>query len=59
MSFILFRGFGDTTRGRLLWHVICLALLWKVLGEWNAGVFEDKWWFVESVCDLIHFYSSF
>ena len=42
MMSISYRGLGNTSRGKVLWKLACLALMWVVWRERNARIFEDK-----------------
>ena len=47
MMVISFRCFGNSTRDKTLWKIVCLTLLWIVWRERNAKIFlgylEDAW----------------
>ncbi|RVX11327.1 hypothetical protein CK203_019704 [Vitis vinifera] len=47
-----------TVRGKILWQIACLTLIWMVWQERNNRIFEDKGRTEEVVWDLIRFYSS-
>ena len=42
MFTIAFKGFGSYTRGKTLWQIACLSLVWFVWQERNARIFYDK-----------------
>ena len=50
-----FKGFGDSTKGKTLWRIVCLSLVWFV---WQARIFENKERYEEEVWDICYFYSS-
>ena len=56
---ISFRGLRNSIRGKTLWHIACLTVLWIVWQERNARIFEDKYQREGMSWDLLHFYSSF
>ena len=56
---ISYRGLGNTNRGKVLWKLACLALMWVVLWEKNARNFEDKVRSSEGLWDMIFFLASF
>ncbi|RVW29701.1 hypothetical protein CK203_105773 [Vitis vinifera] len=58
MLVISFRGLGNSVRGKILWQIACLTLIWMVWQERNNRIFEDKGRTEEVVWDLIRFYSS-
>ena len=58
MFTIAFKGFGSCTRGKTLWQIACLSLVWFVWQERNARIFEDKERTEGDVWDLFHFFSS-
>ncbi|RVW79083.1 Copper-transporting ATPase PAA1, chloroplastic [Vitis vinifera] len=58
MLVISFRGLGNSVRGKILWQIACLTLIWMVWQERNNRIFEDKGRTEEVVWDLIWFYSS-
>ncbi|RVX13392.1 Transposon TX1 uncharacterized 149 kDa protein [Vitis vinifera] len=58
MLVISFKGLGNSVRGKTLWQVACLTLIWMVWQERNNRIFEDKGRTEEMVWDLIRFYSS-
>ena len=43
MMTISYMGFGNSTRGKTLWSIACLTLIWIMWQERNARIFEDKW----------------
>ncbi|RVW69333.1 putative ribonuclease H protein [Vitis vinifera] len=58
MLVISFKGLGNSLRGKTLWQIACLTLIWMVWQERNNRIFEDKGRTEEMVWDLIRFYSS-
>ncbi|WKA04126.1 hypothetical protein VitviT2T_022186 [Vitis vinifera] len=58
MLVISFKGLGNSLRGKTLWQIACLTLIWMVWQERNNKIFEDKGKTEEMVWDLIRFYSS-
>ncbi|RVW68264.1 hypothetical protein CK203_063577 [Vitis vinifera] len=58
MLVITFKGLGNSLRGKTLWQIACLTLIWMVWQERNNRIFEDKGRTEEMVWDLIRFYSS-
>ncbi|RVW58950.1 Retrovirus-related Pol polyprotein from transposon RE1 [Vitis vinifera] len=58
MLVISFKGLGNSVRGKILWQIACLTLIWMVWQERNNRIFEDKGRTEEVVWDLIRFYSS-
>ena len=54
---IAFRGLGNF-RGKTLWKIACLSLVWFVWQERNARIFENKERVETEVWDLFYFYSS-
>ena len=42
MLVIAFKGLGNSLRGKTLWQVACLTLVWIVWQERNKRIFEDK-----------------
>ena len=58
MFTISFKGLGSCTRGKTLWQIACLSLVWFVWQERNARIFEDKERTKRDVWDLFHFFSS-
>lgn len=42
MFVITFRGFGNSIKGKTLWKIACLTLVWFVWQERHAMVFENK-----------------
>ena len=58
MMTISFRGFRCSMKGKAIWQIACLTLPWIVQQERNARIFEEKWKTVETLWDLLHFYSS-
>ncbi|RVW32138.1 putative ribonuclease H protein [Vitis vinifera] len=42
MLVIAFKGLGNSLRGKTLWQVVCLTLVWIVWQERNNRIFEDK-----------------
>ena len=39
---IAFRGFGNSSRGKTLWKIACLSLVWFAWQERDAIIFENK-----------------
>ncbi|RVW96808.1 Transposon TX1 uncharacterized 149 kDa protein [Vitis vinifera] len=58
MLVIAFKGLGNSLRGKTLWQVACLTLVWIVWQERNNRIFEDKGRSEETLWDLILFYST-
>ncbi|RVX19857.1 hypothetical protein CK203_005103 [Vitis vinifera] len=58
MLVITFKDLGNSLRGKTLWQIACLTLIWMVWQERNNRIFEDKRRTEEMVWDLIRFYSS-
>ncbi|RVX22450.1 putative ribonuclease H protein [Vitis vinifera] len=58
MLVISFKGLENSLRGKTLWQIACLTLIWMVWQEKNNRIFEDKGRTEEMVWDLIRFYSS-
>ncbi|RVX00585.1 hypothetical protein CK203_036930 [Vitis vinifera] len=58
MLVITFKGLGNSLRGKTLWQIACLTLIWLVWQEINNRIFEDKGRTEEMLWDLIRFYSS-
>ena len=56
---ISFKCFGNFIRGKTLWRIACLSLLWIVWRERDVRIFEDTWMTPETMWDLLHFYVSF
>ena len=42
MFIISFRGFINSMRGKALWQIVWLSLVWFVWQERNARIFENK-----------------
>ena len=42
MMIIAFKGLGNSIRGKILWQIACLTLLWIVWEERNVRIFKDK-----------------
>ena len=55
---ISFRGLENSIRGKTLWQIACLTLLWIVWQERNTRIFEEKWRLEGMLWNLFHFYSS-
>ena len=55
MLVIVFKGLGNSLKGKTLWQIACLTLIWMV---WQERIFEDKGRTEEMLWDLIMFYSS-
>ncbi|RVW99862.1 Transposon TX1 uncharacterized 149 kDa protein [Vitis vinifera] len=53
MLVIAFKGLGNSLRGKTLWQVACLTLVWIVWQERNNRIFEDKGRSEEMLWDLI------
>ena len=58
MLVIAFKGLENSLRGKTLWQIACLTLLWMVWQERNNKIFEDKGRMKEMLWDLILFFSS-
>ena len=58
MMIIAFRGLGNSLRGKTLWRIACLTLLWIMWQERNVRIFEDKGRSKGMLWDLLFFYSS-
>ena len=58
MMVIAFKGLGKSLRGKTLWQIASLTLLWMVWQERNNRIFEDKGRTEEMLWDLLLFYSS-
>ncbi|RVW93876.1 Transposon TX1 uncharacterized 149 kDa protein [Vitis vinifera] len=58
MLVITFKGLRNSLRGKTLWQIACLTLIWIVWQERNNRIFEDKGRTEEMLWDLIRFYSS-
>ena len=58
MLVIAFKGLGNSLRGKTLWQIACLTLVWMVWQERNNRIFEDKGRTEEMLWDWILFYSS-
>ena len=43
MLVISFKCFGNSIRGKTLWRIAFLSLLWFVWRERNARIFENIW----------------
>ena len=59
MMVISFKCFGNSFRGRTLWRIAYLSLLWIVWKERNARIFENTWRTLDSLWDSLHFFVSF
>ena len=59
MMVISFKYFGNSARGKIVWKMACLILLWIVWRERNVKIFEDTSKMPEMMWDLLHFYVSF
>ena len=55
MLVIVFKGLGNSLKGKTLWQIACLTLIWMV---WQERIFEDKGRTEEMLWDLILFFSS-
>ena len=53
MLVISFKGLGNSLRGKTLWQIAGLTLIWMVWQERNNRIFEDKGRTEEMVWDLI------
>ena len=58
MMVIAFKGLGNSLRGKTLWQIASLTLLWMAWQERNNRIFEDKGRTEEMLWDLILFFSS-
>ena len=58
MFIIAFKGLGIPTRGKTLWQITCLSLVWFVWQERNARIFENEEKLEGKVWDVLYFYSS-
>ena len=59
MLIILYMGLENSIRGKTLWKIACLILIWIIWWERNVRIFEDKWRMLGMLWDLLHFFSSF
>ena len=59
MMVISFKCFGNSIRGKTLWRITCLSLLWIVQRERNTRIFKDTWKTPEMMWDALHFFVSF
>ena len=59
MMVISFKCFRNSIRGKTLWRIACLSLLWIVWRERNVRVFENTWKMSEMMWDALHFFVSF
>ena len=59
MMSISYRGLGNTNRGKVLWKLACLDLMWAVCWERNAKIFENKARSSKGLWDMIFFIASF
>ena len=57
MFTIAFKVFGSCTRGKTLWKIACLFLVWFVWQERNARILEYKERTEGKVWDLFYLYS--
>ncbi|RVW53835.1 hypothetical protein CK203_088568 [Vitis vinifera] len=57
MLVISFKGLGNSLRGKTLWQIACLTLIWMVWQERNNRIFEDKGRTEEMVWDLIRLHA--
>ena len=55
MMILTFRGLGNSIRGKTLWQIACITLLWIVWQERNTQIFEDKGRSEGMLWDLLHF----
>ena len=58
MFIIAFKGFGNSFKGKTLWRIVCLSLVWFVWQERNARIFENKERLEKELWDIFYFYSS-
>ena len=58
MLIIFFKGFGGLPRGRNLWRVANLTLIWTTWQERSARIFKDRQRFRETSKNLFYFSSS-
>ena len=59
MMVISFKCFGNSLRGRALWRIASLSLLWIVWKERNAWIFENTWRMSNSLWGSFHFFVPF
>ena len=59
MMSISYKGLGNMSRGKVLWKLACLALMWVVWWEKNVRIFEDKARSSKGLWDIIFFVASF
>ena len=59
MMSISYRRLGNTNRGKVLWKLACLALVWVVWWERNARIFENRVRSSKGLWDMIFFIASF
>ena len=52
------RGSRSSIKGKTLWQITCLTILWIVWRQKHARIFEEKWRTEKMLLDLLHFYSS-
>ena len=52
-------GLRNSIRGKTMWKIACLTLIWIVWQEGNVRIFEDKWRMLEMLWDLLHFFLCF
>ena len=43
MMIIPFRCLGNSIRGKTLWYIACIIVLWVVWQERNVRIFEKKY----------------
>ena len=59
MMSISYKGLGNMSRGKVLWKLAFLALMWVVWWEKNVRIFEDKARSSKGLWDIIFFIASF
>ena len=58
MLTIFYMASGNSTKGKTLWRIACLTLIWMMWQERNARIFEDKWRMFKTLWDLFYFFTS-
>ena len=58
MFIIAFKGFENSFKGKTLWRIVCLSLVWFVWQERNVRNLETKVRSEEEVWDIFYFHSS-
>ena len=58
MIIIAFRGLESSIKGKTLWQIACLTMLWIGWQERNVKILEEKWRTKEMLWNLLHFNSS-